>query len=73
MITRLIIKMIRCYQRAPLSTHKNCKFIPSCSEYAIGCLEEYGLIKGIRKSIWRILRCNPFNKGGLDPVVSKED
>lgn len=60
--------MIRCYQRMPLSTHRNCKFIPSCSEYAIICLEEYGVIKGTSKSIWRILRCNPFNKGGLDPV-----
>lgn len=73
MIKRLIIKMIRCYQRMPLSTHKNCKFIPSCSEYAIGCLEEYGVVKGSLKSLWRIIRCNPFNKGGLDPVVSKKE
>lgn len=65
--------MIRCYQRMPLSTHKNCKFIPSCSEYAIGCLEEYGVVKGSLKSLWRIIRCNPFNKGGLDPVKSKND
>lgn len=65
--------MIRCYQRMPLSTHKNCKFIPSCSEYAIESLEEYGVIKGTLKSIYRILRCNPFNKGGLDPVGHRKD
>lgn len=73
MIKLVMIKMIRWYQRMPISTHKNCKFIPSCSEYAIGCLEEYGLVKGTFKSIWRILRCNPFNKGGLDPVGNRKD
>ncbi len=72
MIKRLLIKAIRCYQRMPLATHKQCKFIPSCSEYAIEALEAYGAIKGSFKAIARILRCNPFNKGGLDPVVKKD-
>lgn len=73
MLKRLIIKLIKLYQRIPLSTHNNCKFIPSCSEYAIISLENYGLFKGLWLSIKRILRCNPFNKGGLDPVPIKHE
>lgn len=44
-----------------------CPFSPSCSTYAIQSLEEYGSIKGLVLSTWRILRCNPFNKGFYDP------
>ena len=45
-----------------------CRFKPSCSEYSIAALGKYGFIKGGLMSIWRFLRCNPFNKGGWDPV-----
>ena len=45
-----------------------CRFRPTCSEYAIAAIAKYGLAKGGLKSLWRILRCNPFNKGGYDPV-----
>jgi len=45
-----------------------CKFTPTCSSYAIEALEKYGFIKGSLLSIRRILRCNPFSKGGFDPV-----
>lgn len=69
----LLIKAIKLYQRTPLGTHNNCKFIPTCSEYAIIALENHGLIKGLYLSIKRILKCNPFNKGGLDPVPIKHD
>lgn len=68
MIKRGIIKLIRAYQKIPLSTHFNCKYIPTCSEYAILSLEKHGLIKGMFYSIVRILKCNPFSKGGIDPV-----
>ena len=73
MLKRFVIKLIKLYQRMPISTHKNCKFIPSCSEYAIEALECYGLIKGLKLAIIRLLKCNPFNKGGLDPVPIKHD
>lgn len=73
MLKRFIIKLIKLYQRTPISSHNNCKFIPSCSDYAIISLENYGLFKGLWLSIKRILRCNPFNKGGLDPVPMKHD
>ncbi len=45
-----------------------CRFTPTCSEYAIEAFEKHGVVKGLFLSIWRILRCNPFCKGGYDPV-----
>ncbi|MCX6112187.1 MAG: membrane protein insertion efficiency factor YidD [Proteobacteria bacterium] len=45
-----------------------CRFYPSCSQYAMDMLKEKGFFRGIHKIIWRILRCNPFNEGGYDPV-----
>lgn len=71
MIKNFLIKLIRLYQRAPLSSHRQCKFIPSCSEYAIDALNEYGLFKGLFYAIRRILRCNPFSKGGIDIMEKK--
>lgn len=45
-----------------------CRFYPSCSEYSYQSLRKYGALKGLYKSAWRILRCNPWNPGGHDPV-----
>jgi len=45
-----------------------CRFYPSCSQYARQAIDRYGLVKGILKSVWRILRCNPLSKGGVDPL-----
>lgn len=45
-----------------------CKYYPSCSEYAKLAIEKYGCIKGIYLSIKRIIKCNPFSKGGYDPL-----
>ena len=47
---------------------RRCKYYPTCSAYAIEALEKKGLLKGFSLSIWRLLRCNPFSKGGYDPV-----
>lgn len=69
---KFLIKMIRIYQSMPISSHGACKFIPSCSNYAIEAINEYGSIKGSFMAIKRILRCNPFNKGGIDLVPKKE-
>ena len=45
-----------------------CKFQPSCSEYGYRAIEKYGVLRGIPLAIWRILRCNPCGKGGIDNV-----
>ncbi len=70
MIKRICIKMIRFYQRylSPLKVYTHCKYIPTCSEYAVQAVEKYGVVKGLLLATWRILRCNPFAKGGYDPV-----
>ena len=51
---------------------RSCRFVPTCSEYAQEALEKCGAIKGSVKTIWRILRCNPFSRGGYDPVIKEE-
>lgn len=60
---------IRGYQRgiSPLLP-ASCRFVPSCSEYGYQAIEKYGIIRGGAMTVWRIMRCNPFNKGGYDPV-----
>jgi len=73
----LLIRLIRLYQKT-LSfdhgwfkifyPHGYCRFHPTCSEYAVQAIETHGAIKGTFKAAWRILRCNPWNKGGLDPL-----
>ncbi len=51
-----------------LYPHGFCRFRPTCSEYAIQAIEKYGFIRGGLKAFWRVLRCNPWSKGGHDPV-----
>lgn len=71
MFKNIILKLIKLYQISPLDCHNNCKFIPSCSEYAYGAIEYYGVLKGTILAIKRILKCNPFNKGGYNPLEKK--
>ena len=65
----LIIKLYQVLLSPIIKT--NCRFSPSCSEYAIIALKEHGLVKGFYLSILRILRCNPFGNHGYDPVPKK--
>jgi len=67
MVKKLFINVIRFYQKyiSPIKG-QSCRFHPTCSEYAVLSIEKYGIIKGSLKAIWRILRCNPFSKGGVD-------
>lgn len=66
----LLIKLIRLYQRgvSPLKSAPCCRFVPTCSSYAIQAIERHGAWKGGLLALWRLLRCNPFSKGGYDPV-----
>ena len=70
MLKKGIISLIRFYQKflSPLKWRTHCIYTPTCSEYAVQAISKYGIIKGILLSLWRILRCNPFSKGGYDPV-----
>lgn len=65
--------LIRAYRYAisPL-LGPSCRYYPSCSQYALDAFGHYGVFKALSLSIWRILRCNPFSKGGYDPAVSEE-
>lgn len=74
---KIIVLIIKFYQKTIsfdhgflsfLYPHGFCRFRPTCSDYAILSLEKYGVIKGGFKAFWRILRCNPWNKGGYDPL-----
>jgi len=69
MLKWLVIGPVRLYQIciSPLLP-ETCRFEPSCSRYFIEAVEKRGLIVGTLKGCWRVLRCNPFCKGGYDPV-----
>ena len=66
---KILITMIRFYQRylSPLKSTK-CPYTPSCSNYGLEAIQKYGAFKGGILALWRIVRCNPFSKGGYDPV-----
>lgn len=69
-----LLALIRLYQKTrPKSTAGCCKYIPTCSEYGLVAIERFGALKGGLLTLWRILRCNPFSKGGFDPVPEKKD
>jgi hypothetical protein len=73
----LAVKIIKIYQKTlsfdhgPLKSfypHGFCRFYPSCSQYGLEAIEKYGIIRGGVMAMWRVLRCNPWSKGGYDPV-----
>ena len=70
---RLLIGLIHFYQRA-ISSHTppSCRFIPTCSAYAIEAIERFGAFKGTGLAIWRVLRCNPWGGHGYDPIKKKK-
>ena len=67
---RILIGMIRFYRKylSGLKRYSTCKYYPTCSQYSLEAIEKYGAFKGGLLAVWRILRCNPFSKGGYDPV-----
>ncbi len=69
----ILIKLIKLYQLIPGPWHSACRHIPTCSNYMLEAITEYGSIKGTYLGIKRILRCNPWGTSGYDPVPKKGD
>ena len=76
-LKNLVVGLIKVYQKTISFDHGAfkifypygfCRFRPTCSEYGVEAINKYGVIKGGLMTSWRILRCNPWNKGGNDPV-----
>jgi putative membrane protein insertion efficiency factor len=65
----LALKFLRGYKRliSPMLPAA-CRYVPTCSEYAVEAVERFGIVRGGTMTLWRVLRCNPFVHGGVDPV-----
>ena len=70
MLTRVLIAPIRWYQRwlSPLKRVPSCRYLPTCSQYAVEAVEKRGPLVGLALAVWRVLRCNPLFHSGYDPV-----
>ncbi len=68
----LMLKLIRGYQLliSPMLGER-CKYYPSCSEYALQAITKFGILRGLVLATWRLLRCNPWSLGGVDPVENQ--
>ncbi len=72
MIRALALAPIRLYQRAiSPALPRRCKYEPTCSNYAVQAIREFGILRGAVLASWRLLRCNPFSHGGFDPVSAQ--
>jgi len=69
LINKLLIMLIKGYQNylSPFLA-PSCRFVPTCSSYAIEALKKYGVLKGLRLAVLRLCKCHPFHPGGVDPV-----
>ena len=70
----LVLWLLRTYKRwiSP-ALPPSCRYVPTCSEYAMEAIERFGALRGGFMAAWRLLRCHPFVKGGYDPVVKRGD
>jgi uncharacterized protein len=67
-VKRLVLAPIRLYSRfVSPALPPRCRYHPSCSAYAVGAIERYGILRGLVLATWRVLRCNPWSHGGYDP------
>jgi len=75
-MTKIVINLIKLYQhlgrfilrngQLPILIYADCKFQPTCSDYAIGAVSKYGVVRGLIKASLRILKCNPLTQGGIE-------
>ena len=75
LLKKFAVFLIKTYQLtlSPRFSHGSCRYIPTCSQYALEAIEIHGVFKGSLMGLWRIMRCNPFVKGGYDPVPPKKE
>lgn len=69
LLNLLFIGLIQLYKRllSPMLP-RTCRFYPSCSQYGLEAFRKYNVFKALGLTVWRVMRCNPFNKGGYDPL-----
>ena len=67
-MNKFMIYLINIYKKNTKNSVHRCKYLPTCSIYAKECYENYNFFYATILSVWRILRCNPFSKGGYDPI-----
>lgn len=73
-LAKPLVWLIRAYQVTISSwTPRTCKYYPTCSAYALGCLQKHGIFKGTALAVWRVLRCNPWSRGGYDRIPGTPD
>ncbi|MBQ8995885.1 MAG: membrane protein insertion efficiency factor YidD [Oscillospiraceae bacterium] len=74
LVSKILIGIVRLYQMtlSPL-LGRNCRYMPTCSQYMIGAIQIHGPIRGVWLGIRRLLRCNPFGGWGYDPVPPKQN
>ena len=70
LLIEVVLIPVHVYRRwlSPRKSAPTCRFTPTCSRYALDAVYEWGIVCGIALAIWRVLRCNPFSRGGYDPV-----
>jgi putative membrane protein insertion efficiency factor len=71
MALRAVQAPINLYRRLSPALPRRCRYEPTCSRYALEALEEFGILRGLVLTIWRVVRCNPFSHGGYDPVQAQ--
>lgn len=71
---RVLVALIRVYQKviSPMFGPR-CRYYPSCSNYAVEAIRTHGAVRGSLLAGWRVLRCNPFSNGGVDPVAPRRE
>ena len=72
-VCETVLVPVKLYRRfiSPLKPVPCCRFTPTCSQYALDAVREWGLVMGIFLALWRVIRCNPFSAGGYDPVPKR--
>lgn len=68
---KILVFFVKIYQKIPGPWHKQCRHIPTCSNYMIEAIETHGSLKGLYLGTKRIIRCNPWGTSGYDPVPEK--